>query len=187
MLCSYPNDTYDRLWRKYPSSNAPGSRNLSAGQNVTLDKAYSRDEAPTAVMDMALTWPKNITFKLPLNVTGGRNYVVLLWFAEIELKAQPQSREFEVGIDENWQTPINILNVTNATKYRAYEWGYGSIALSGTSTIAFRATNRSSLGPILNAMEVYGISDPVQPRTDMQDGNQFLAWVTIAATNNKDL
>ncbi|KAG0561392.1 hypothetical protein KC19_9G061400 [Ceratodon purpureus] len=166
----HPDDKYDRLWRKYPRSNAPLSRLVSAprGQNVAVETPYSRDEAPAAVMNTALTWPVNFIF--PFNVTGGRNYVVLLWFAEMELTAQVQSRVFEVGIDENWQAPaIDILNVTKRIMYEAYEWGYGSIALSGTSTIAFRATTGSLLGPILNAMEVYEVSDPVQPRTDMQD------------------
>ena len=149
---------------------------------MTVDNTYSQDNAPVSVMNTALTWADSTGFTLPLDVSGDRNYVVLLWFAEIEEKAG--LREFVVGIDRNWQDPINIMNVTHRM-YEAYEWGYATIALSGTSTIAFNATDRSTLGPIINAMEVYEVSDPVQLRTAMQDGNHFLTWVTITATNDK--
>jgi hypothetical protein len=177
MLCRYPSDPYDRIWLKYPSSNAVGSTSVTSNGVVTVDNPYSRDKAPIEVMNTALTWPKDPIFTLPLNVTGGGNYVVLLWFAEIEPQVVPGSREFVVGIDGNWQDPIDILSVTKA-KYQPYEWGYASVPLSETSTIALNATSTSIWEPILNAMEVYGVSDPVQPRTDMQDGNQFLTWTT---------
>lgn len=187
MLCRYPDDPYDRLWLKYPSSDTAGSRTLTSAQNVNASNPYCRDKAPVAVMSTALTWPKDNTgFTLPLSVSGGRNYVVLLWFAEIEPKAHIHSREFVVGVDGNWQDPIDILNVTKEIKYEAYEWGYGSIALSGTSAIALNATSRSALGPILNALEVYGVSDPVQPRTDMREGNYSLTWITIGTALNKN-
>lgn len=137
---------------------------------MIVDPQYCRDEPPEEVLKTAVAWPKDVVFTLPFNVSGGRNYVVLLWFAETDAQAQTKSREFEVGIDGNWQQPINIRSVTGALN-QGYEWGYASVVLSDTSAISLRATNRSELGPILNGLEVYAVSDPVQPRTDLQDGN----------------
>lgn len=102
--------------------------------------------------------------------------MVLLWFADIDpdLERNPAlTREFEVGIDGNWQAPINVVELAGGKQFEAYEWGYGSVALREGSYIAFQATEGSNLGPIVNALEVYGVSDPVRPRTDLRDGNEF--------------
>lgn len=138
---------------------------------MTVDAQYCRDEAPEKVMRTAVAWAKDVVFTLPFNVSGGLSYVVLLWFAETdaEAAASKTTREFQVGIDGNWQEPIDVA-ATVAGLNRGYEWGYASVTLTDASAIAFRATNRSELGPILNGLEVYAVSDPVQPRTDAQDG-----------------
>lgn len=159
--------------------NVP-SDTLTATHNVSVAQPFSRDEAPVEVMNTAVGLRMDAPLTFPLNVMGGRNYVVLLWLAEISPLALTQPREFEVGIDGNWQEPIDILARTGRVLYQAYEWGYPSVNLADSSTIAFRATNRSVLGPLLNGLEVYAVSDPVQPRTDEGDGN-FLYFDLVIA------
>lgn len=169
-LCSFPNDIYDRHWFSFSALNAPNTP-ITSPQNVSVTQPLSRDEAPVEVMNTALSLQKDSPVTLPLGVTGGSNYVVLLWLAEIDTQALTSTREFEVGIDGNWQQPIEILDKTGRQLYQAYEWGFPSVNLADTSSIDFRATNRSILGPLINGMEVFAVSDPVQPRTDVGDGN----------------
>lgn len=171
MFCkrSFPIDVHDRYWESSPAPNVP-FQILPIAPDVIINPEFCRDVAPQELLQTAVAWQKDVVFSLPFNVSGGdRNYVVLLWFAETDAQAQTKTREFEVGINENWQEPINIRNVTGALN-TGYEWGYGSVVLTDTSTISFRATSRSELGPILNGLEVYTVSDPVRPRTDLQDG-----------------
>ncbi|KAG0603110.1 hypothetical protein M758_10G067600 [Ceratodon purpureus] len=165
---SFPNDIYDRHWFSFSALNAPNTP-ITSPQNVSVTQPLSRDEAPVEVMNTALSLQKDSPVTLPLGVTGGSNYVVLLWLAEIDTQALTSTREFEVGIDGNWQQPIEILDKTGRQLYQAYEWGFPSVNLADTSSIDFRATNRSILGPLINGMEVFAVSDPVQPRTDVGD------------------
>jgi len=167
-LHSYPIDEYDRHWTSSPVPNVPYEI-LPRVANVIVDPQFCRDEPPPEMLKTAVSWSKDVVFTLPFNVSGGGNYVVLLWLAETEAQAESQTRAFEVGIDEDWQEPINIRGVTGGVN-RGYEWGYASVTLTDTSAIALRATNESELGPILNGLEVYAVSDPVQPRTASQDG-----------------
>lgn len=160
---SFPQDKYDRTWWNF---SAPDARSLVSTQDVTVTDGFSRDEAPLEVLNTAIVWQKDVNFIMSLNASGGINYVVLLWFAEIE--QVNQIREFEVGIDGNWQEPINVKN-TVGKMYEAYQWGYPSVNLTSTSYLGLRSTNRSQLGPILNGLEVYFVSDPVLPRTDVRD------------------
>lgn len=165
---SYPIDVYDRLWLKNPISNVPGYRNLSVTtSNVTTgDSTLSPDNAPERVLNTAIDWPKGTNVSIPFNVSEDGNYVVLLWFAE--LIPDDGRRIFEVGVDGIWSAPISQLGVAEFS-LRAYEWGYDSLNLSRTSQISFNATEDSNQGPILNAMEVYKVSEPIQPRTDDRD------------------
>lgn len=120
-------------------------------------------------MRTALAFRKEVIYSLTFNATGDRNYVVLLWLAEVDAQVESLTREFQVAIDGAWQEPINVANVSGGL-YQGYEWGYASVALKADSVIEFRATNRSDLGPIINGFKVYAVSDPVQPLTDTQDG-----------------
>lgn len=140
----------------------------NASQNVVVENAHARDSAPVAVMNTAMSWPIGIEFTLPLQVNGGRNYVILLWFAELEI-IPTEVREFVVGIIGKWQAPINVLNVTG-NRFVAYEWGYNSVPLTQPSNLGLKATDASKFGPILIAIEAYEPSDPIQPRTDTLDG-----------------
>lgn len=177
LICvrSFPQDKYDRTWWNF---SAPDARSLVSTQDVTVTDGFSRDEAPLEVLNTAIVWQKDVNFIMSLNASGGINYVVLLWFAEIE--QVNQIREFEVGIDGNWQEPINVKN-TVGKMYEAYQWGYPSVNLTSTSYLGLRSTNRSQLGPILNGLEVYFVSDPVLPRTDVRDGN-ILVFMIPATT-----
>lgn len=98
-------------------------------------------------------------------MSGGYDYIVYMWFAEIDPQAVTKTRKFQVGVDNLMQLPINIANVTGGL-YTAYEYGYTSVNLTSTSILTFVATADSDLGPILNGIEVYLISDLIQPRTD---------------------
>ena len=157
----YPEDKYDRTWYAY-GTEAP-KRVINTTQDISL--GASRDQAPVAVLQSAQYWLKSETFTFSFNVTGSSSYMVYMWFAEIDPQAKNKTRKFQVGVDNNMQAPINIANLTGGL-YTAYEYGYTSVNLTTTSTMTFAATADSDLGPILNAIEVNLLSDPVPLRTD---------------------
>ena len=157
----YPDDKYDRMWYAY-GAEAP-KRVINTTQDISL--GASRDQAPVALLQSAQYWLKSETFNFSFNVTGGASYMVYMWFAEIDQQAANKTRKFQVGVDNNMQLPINIANLTGGL-YTAYEYGYTSVNLSSTSIMTFAATADSDLGPILNGLEVYLISDLVPLRTD---------------------
>lgn len=175
----YPNDKYDRTWYGY-GTEAP-KRVINTTQTVSLGK--SRDQAPIALLQTAQYWLKTETFNFSFNVSDGY-YIVYMWFAEIDPQAVNKTRKFQVGIDNNMQLPINIVNATG-NLYTAYEYGYSGVNLTSTSILTLQATADSDLGPILNGIEVYYISDPIQPRTESYGPDGItLHFIYFASASN---
>lgn len=175
----YSADKYDRTWLAY-GTEAP-KRVINTTQTVSL--GTSRDQAPVAILQTAQYWLKSENFSFSFNVSDGL-YMVYMWFAEIDPQAVNKTRNFQVGIDNNMQLPINIVNITGGL-YTADEYGYTTVNLTSTSYLTLAATADSDLGPILNGMEVYYISDPIQPRTDSYGPDGIpLHFIYFASASN---
>ncbi|GJM91736.1 hypothetical protein PR202_ga08143 [Eleusine coracana subsp. coracana] len=137
----YPDDPYDRIWESdmvrranYLVDVSPGTLNVSTDKPVFVS---SNERPPQKVMQTAVVGSLGeLTYRLDLNGFPGNGWA-FSYFAEIQDKPTVDIAENAPG------------------KYRLYEPGFFNISLPFVLSFAFRKTNDSSKGPILNAFEIY--------------------------------
>ncbi|CAM6099709.1 unnamed protein product [Calypogeia fissa] len=148
----YPNDTYDRVWTlfghedHFPTINA--SNVLGSPPSYSLDP----DRPPSVVMEDAWVSPgSNLTFEIDKHRFNGQlgpqPLYIAAYFQELNASAtNVRGMDFylnDIYIQSfnNSNTPREIFTTRNVSE--------SSVSLS------FVQENWSSLGPILNAYEVY--------------------------------
>ncbi|MED6174844.1 hypothetical protein PIB30_072880 [Stylosanthes scabra] len=156
---------YDRLWDS-----------LTLQQWKQLSSTLSNDELsqnhykpPAVVMSTAAT-PANSSASLdlmwePNNV--GEQYYVYMHFNEVQKLAANQTRSFNVTMNGKfWFGPLVPAYQSTTTIYSP------SAETGATSyTISLFRTEKSSLPPIVNAIEIYLVKDFSQLETHQDDGN----------------
>jgi hypothetical protein len=157
----YPDDPYDRIWESdmvrranYLVDVAPGTVNVSTDRPVFV---ASSERPPRKVMQTAVVGGLGeLTYRLDLSGFPGDGWA-FSYFAEIEEFVVPETRKFKLfipGLPDVSKPTVDVAE--NAPgKYRLYEPGFLNISLPFVLSFAFRKTNDSSKGPILNAFEIY--------------------------------
>ncbi|KAK0598371.1 hypothetical protein LWI29_034055 [Acer saccharum] len=158
----FKDDIYDRIWMP---KNFEGWKILSTSLTIDAENPNIFRPSP-AVMNTAVT-PENVSESLsmfwdPPNPTS--KYYVYLHFAEVELLVN-QTRELNVS-DLSGKfggkpfSPDYLYSTTN----------YNVVPLIGERIqITISKTSRSTLPPILNAIEMYMVQDSSQLQTDPND------------------
>ncbi|RLN21862.1 hypothetical protein C2845_PM07G35600 [Panicum miliaceum] len=157
----YPDDPYDRIWESdmvrranYLVDVAPGTVNVSTDRPVFV---ASSERPPQKVMQTAVVGSLGeLTYRLNLNGFPGNGWA-FSYFAEIEEFVVPETRKFKLFIPglPDVSKPTVDIGENAPGKYRLYEPGFFNITLPFVLSFAFRKTNDSSKGPILNAFEIY--------------------------------
>ncbi|KAI5013890.1 hypothetical protein ZWY2020_052004 [Hordeum vulgare] len=159
--CKYPDDPYDRIWESdmvrranYLVDAAPGTVNVSTDKPVFV---ATSERPPEKVMQTAVVGTiGRLTYRLSLNGFPGDGWA-FSYFAEIEESIVPETCKFKLFI-------LGLPDVSKATvdvgenapgKLRIYQPGYYNVSLPFVLSFAFKKTNDSSRGPILNAFEIY--------------------------------
>ncbi|GJN41166.1 hypothetical protein PR202_gn00504 [Eleusine coracana subsp. coracana] len=157
----YPDDPYDRIWESdmvrranYLVDVSPGTLNVSTDKPVFVS---SNERPPQKVMQTAVVGSLGeLTYRLDLNGFPGNGWA-FSYFAEIQEFVVPETRKFKLyipGLPDVSKPTVDIAE--NAPgKYQLYEPGFFNISLPFVLSFAFRKTNDSSKGPILNAFEIY--------------------------------
>ncbi|KAJ1287305.1 hypothetical protein BS78_03G420800 [Paspalum vaginatum] len=158
----YPDDPYDRIWESdlvrrpnYLVDVAPGTVNVSTDRPVFV--ASGSERPPQKVMQTAVVGDLgDLTYRLDLNGFPGNGWA-FSYFAEIEEFVAPETRKFKLFIPglPDVSKPTVDIGENAPGKYRLYEPGFFNISLPFVLSFAFRKTNDSSKGPILNAFEIY--------------------------------
>ncbi|KAE8798115.1 putative LRR receptor-like serine/threonine-protein kinase [Hordeum vulgare] len=159
--CKYPDDPYDRIWESdmvrranYLVDAAPDTVNVSTDKPVFV---ATSERPPEKVMQTAVVGTiGRLTYRLSLNGFPGDGWA-FSYFAEIEESIVPETCKFKLFI-------LGLPDVSKATvdvgenapgKLRIYQPGYYNVSLPFVLSFAFKKTNDSSRGPILNAFEIY--------------------------------
>eukprot|EP00253_Pinus_taeda_P031033 PITA_31033 len=156
----YPDDPFDRLWS--PSANTSGLPNIITNEKVSTGAA--KDMPPSLVMQTADRSPRNYVFPYRKSSRDGNLYISM-YFAELQALNDTSIREFDLYLDNNklgGTIQPRYLESSNVSVLMPY---------GITTQMAFRvqATNRSTLPPIFNALEIYRQSDLRQNGTFAQD------------------
>ncbi|KAL0375124.1 UNVERIFIED_CONTAM: putative LRR receptor-like serine/threonine-protein kinase [Sesamum radiatum] len=178
----YPDDPFDRIWQSdsvkkanYLVDVAPGTEKISTRMPIDV----SRDERPPQkVMQTAVVGRNgSLTYRLNLDGFPGFGWA-FTYFAEIEDLDPSDTRKFRLMLPGDPELSKAVVNIQeNAQgKYRLYEPGYYNLSLPFVLSFRFAKTSDSTLGPLLNAMEI----NKYLRKSDGSADGPLLAAVTSA-------
>ena len=161
------DDVYDRIWKPLTRSSW-----LSINSSLVSSSFSTSDyKLPGIVMATAAT-PANESeswrISLGIDDDPSQKLYMYMHFAEVEdLKGQIREFTISVNDDESYAGPLTPGYLFSVTVYSKY-----SVSGSTTNKLSFslERTNRSTLPPIINAMEVYMIKEFAQSSTQQNDG-----------------
>ncbi|XP_058110175.1 probable LRR receptor-like serine/threonine-protein kinase At1g67720 isoform X2 [Magnolia sinica] len=156
----YPDDPFDRIWESdslkkanYLVDVAPGTEKIS----TVLPIDVNRDERPPEKVMQTAVVGRNGTLTYRLNLDGfpGSGWA-FCYFAEIEELSAKDSRKFRLhlpGMPEVSKASVDIEENAQG-RYRLYEPGFTNLSLPFVLSFSFMKASDSSMGPLLNAMEI---------------------------------
>lgn len=163
-LVRYPNDVNDRKW--YPFFDSKEWTEVTTDLNVNTSNGYA---PPQTVMASASTpistfWPWNFTWSLPSSTT---QFYVYLHFAEIQTLKPLDTREFKVTINgklsyERYSPRILATETIFFSQPQQCDGGKCILELTKTP--------KSTLPPLINALELFTVIDFPQLETNQDDG-----------------
>ncbi|KAL6998256.1 DNA helicase [Sarracenia purpurea var. burkii] len=156
----YPDDPFDRIWESDSLKKANYLVDVSAGTEKVSTKmpidVSSGEMPPQKVMQTAVVGRNgSLTYRLNLDGFPGFGWA-FTYLAEIENLGPNVSRKFRLvlpGMPDLSKAIVNIQENAQG-KYRLYEPGYYNISLPFVLSFRFGKTSDSSMGPLLNAMEI---------------------------------
>lgn len=152
---SYPDDQFDRIWKPFGQSGSTNAStvnvSVSGFWNLPPLKIFDTHLGSDQMESLELGWP---TASLPSS-----KYYIALYFAD----NTGGSRIFNISV--NGITYYRNLNVIpSGVVVFANQW-----PLSGPTTITLTPAATSSLGPLINAGEVFQVLS-LGGRTSTKDG-----------------
>lgn len=132
---------------------AAGTEKISTRKPINVD---SVDRPPQKVMQTAVVGRNGLlTYRLNLNGFPGFGRA-FTYLAEIEDLGPSETRKFRLvlpGIPDLSKPAVNIQENAQG-RYRLYQPGFDNISLPFVLSFKFEKTSGSSMGPLLNAMEI---------------------------------
>ncbi|KAL1221653.1 putative LRR receptor-like serine/threonine-protein kinase [Cardamine amara subsp. amara] len=157
----YPDDVFDRKWLRYNWFET----NVNTTLNVTSTNPFL---VPDAVSRSG-TSPKNATTPLSfymINDDDSDKVNVYFHFAEIQALNANDTREFDILLEGNIiQRGYSPKVLQSETKYNLSPQKCGA----GICILKFVRTQRSTLPPLINAIETFKVLDFVYAETNPND------------------
>ncbi|KAL5765980.1 hypothetical protein ACOSP7_016597 [Xanthoceras sorbifolium] len=160
----FSDDPYDRIW-------VPGS--VGGGLSTVANDAFlinvnnAPDNPPQAVMQNAATTPSTSQSMVLGNGLFPAKPVpiyVTMYFSEVADLDSTQTRSFQVYIN-NMRASHAIVPPYGSVA----ELYIGNITASSTTSFTLAADSGSTLPPLISAMEVFYVSDPLADGTNSKD------------------
>ncbi|KAG6766344.1 hypothetical protein POTOM_030421 [Populus tomentosa] len=182
----YPDDPYDRIWgsdlekrQNYLVGVAPGTVRINTSKYVDT---RTREYPPVKVMQTAVVGTEEtLSYRLNLEdfPANARAYA---YFAEIEDLGANETRKFKLQqpyLSDYSNAVVNIAENANGS-YTLYEPSYMNVSLDFVLSFSFVKTRDSTLGPLLNAIEISKYLK-IEPKTDSKDVTVLNALRSLSA------
>lgn len=173
----YPTDRADRIWNIDESS---AESNILSSSDVLLRGANS--SIPIAVLQTAATNDERLQFLHTDLDTSYNDYLIFLFFLEIDANVQPGQRIFDVYVNGNKTLEkFDILRNVGTSNYQEISMmvksnGYLNISLT-------KASSDLKYGPICNAYEIFQLHRKA-PETVLRDLNAVVKLREELAAGN---
>ncbi|KAJ0235412.1 Uncharacterized protein HA466_0265950 [Hirschfeldia incana] len=148
-LVRSPFDPYDRIWAPTPLSTGTLT---SAATSINITGADNRP--PEIILRTAWSREDMSFYDISLPFTGVTFYIVL-YFSEPLTLASDQKRSFDVTYDKKQVGPSVIVPPFGAVTQSSLR----AVATTSAPYLTFKATPDSTLDPLINALELYVISN----------------------------
>ncbi|GAU14870.1 hypothetical protein TSUD_46630 [Trifolium subterraneum] len=150
----YPDDQFDRIWVPFGQSNSTKANtdnvSISGFWNLPPSKVFETHIGSDQLESLELRWP---TVSLPSS-----KYYIALYFAD----NTAGSRVFNISVNGiHYYRDLNAI--PSGVVVFANQW-----PLSGPTTITLTPSASSSLGPLINAGEIFNVL-PLGGRTSTRD------------------
>lgn len=154
----YPDDQFDRIWEPFGQSNSTKANtenvSVSGFWNLPPSKVFETHLGSDQLESLELRWP---TASLPSS-----KYYIALYFAD----NTAGSRIFNISVNGvHYYRDLNAISP--GVVVFANQW-----PLSGPTTITLTPSASSSLGPLINAGEVFNVLS-LGGRTSTRDGMAY--------------
>ncbi|KAJ9559696.1 hypothetical protein OSB04_004856, partial [Centaurea solstitialis] len=157
----YGDDKYDRIWYTIPS---PDYIDVQTS-DIVSSGSLTTEDVPSKVMTTAITTasPTDSIYYTWSTVNASDMFYMYIHVAEIETLKANQTREFNVYLNGHyWSGPVSPIDHTiNTVSSNFYNVSSYEIKLN--------KTQKSTLPPIINAIELYIAKQLLQWQTDDQD------------------
>jgi len=158
----YPDDIFDRKWDRY--------NEFETDVNTTLNvRSSSPFQVPEAVSRMGIT-PENASLPLRFYVSlddDSDKVNVYFHFAEIQALRGNETREFDIELEEDIiQSAYSPTMLQSDTKYNLSPHKCSS----GLCYLKLVRTPRSTLPPLISAIEAFKVVDFPYAETNPNDG-----------------
>lgn len=159
-----PDDVYDRMW--VPAAIGNGLNKVTS--DALFIDVNVADDPPQAAVQNAITTSSTseyIILGTKFLPTEGVSVYINLYFSEVSQLDSSQNRSFLLYIDNKPQSATIVPPYGSVS-----EFYISNMTASSNTSLSLVATNDSTLPPLINAMEVFLISDPLTDGTNSNDG-----------------
>eukprot|EP00261_Vitis_vinifera_P034711 XP_019075954.1 PREDICTED: uncharacterized protein At1g24485 isoform X2 [Vitis vinifera] len=161
------SDAYDRIW--VPGVAVNGLTAVTSDALV-IDSSTAEDDPPQAVLQNAIT-----TSSTSESITIGTNLPAVevpiyinAYFSEVTTLDSTQKRYLEINLDDN---PVS--NPIIPPYQEVLEVTITNLTASSNNNLSLVATSDSTLPPLINALEIFSISNELTDGTDSNDVEQL--------------
>ncbi|OMO91392.1 hypothetical protein COLO4_18422 [Corchorus olitorius] len=159
----FSDDLYDRIWA--PAVNRGGFTVLSLASTEFVDVTLN-DSPPRSVFENAFTTNStSIAITLATNLPETEVPIYMnIYFSEVSVLDSTDKRSFELYIDGKSQSdPIIPVYAKASGMYLS------NFSASSKTVFSLQATSDSTLPPLINALEVFTVSDQLTDGTNGDD------------------
>ncbi|KAJ6769232.1 hypothetical protein OIU74_022828 [Salix koriyanagi] len=182
----YPDDPYDRIWdsdlakrQNYLVGVAPGTVRINTSKHVDT---RTREYPPVKVMQTAVVGTEGmLSYRLNLEDFPA-NARAFAYFAEIQDLGGNETRKFKLQqpySPDYSNAVVNIAENANGS-YTLYEPSYMNVSLDFILSFSFVKTRDSTLGPLINAIEISKYLK-IEQKTDSKDVTVLNALRSLSA------
>ncbi|XP_022964081.1 putative leucine-rich repeat receptor-like protein kinase At2g19210, partial [Cucurbita moschata] len=157
----FPLDVYDRIWLSYHSNDS-----TRVSTNITLNSEDYGFQLPSIVMSTASTSKDaSTTLEISWDTIDSSQYFVIMHFAELEIPQVNQTREFTIWHNGNLYSRAIIPEYLSTMSFLSPK----PLKAASSHFLTFVPTENSTLPPIINAFELYGMKEISELETDQGD------------------
>ncbi|KAH9780819.1 protein kinase domain-containing protein [Citrus sinensis] len=160
-IIRYPDDAYDRTWNGAYGFGLSEVASQALSINITTNNSPPTAALKNAVVSASTSHIIILFTDLPAKPTP---VYIATYFSEVLLLNPTQKRSFQLCIDDKPISDPIIPPFASASE--AY---VTNRIASASNSFSLRATSDSTLPPLVNAMEIYTVSNPLTNGTNVKD------------------